>query len=119
MSESHNNNHFQYLWLDGTTYDVFIPDGKYNVESLNQVFRNQMTTNKHYYIDSAGEKVFLLNISYNNLTEQVILYATPDVLQTTYPAPSYTVPAATLWLASVHLIMFILLIIIIIIIKLP
>ena len=101
VSESHNNNHFQYLWLDGATYDVFIPDGKYNVESLNQVFRNQMTTNKHYYIDSAGEKVFLLNISYNNLTEQVILYATPDVLQTTYPAPSYTVPTATSWLASV------------------
>lgn len=101
VSESHNNNHFQYLWLDGVTYDVFIPDGKYDVESLNQIFRNQMTLNKHYYIDSAGEKVFLMNISYNNLTEQVILYATPDVLQDTYPAPSYTVPAATSWLTSV------------------
>lgn len=101
VAESHNNNHFQYLWLDGVTYDVFIPDGKYDVESLNQIFRNQMTVNKHYYIDSAGEKVFLMNISYNNLTEQVILYATPDVLQDTYPAPSYTVPAATSWLASV------------------
>lgn len=101
VSASHNNNHFQYLWLDGVTYDVFIPDGKYNVESLNQVFRNQMALNEHYYIDSAGEKVFLLNISYNNITEQVILYATPDVLQSTYPAPSYTVPPTTTWLASV------------------
>jgi len=101
VSAINNNNHFQYLWVDGATYDVFIPDGKYDVDALNQVFRNQMTTNEHYFIDSSGKKVFLLNISYNNLTEQVILYATPDILQSTYPSPSYTVPLATSWLTSI------------------
>jgi len=73
INSANGNNQFSYNWIDGTSNFVFIPDGLYNVESLNVVLHNTMTTNGHYFINNYDVKLFLLTISYNTTSRSVLL----------------------------------------------
>ena len=67
---------FQYQWVneDGPT-TVEIPAGTYNsIQDINQILIQTMLLNKHYYINNAtGTFVYLLNISYDNVKQKVVL----------------------------------------------
>ena len=100
ISASNQNNTFSYIWLDGNTYTITIPDGQYSIETLALAFQQEMVANTHYFTYNDG-KYFLINFGYNNITNQVILINNGiDVLQSTYPSPEY-VPGSSVWFNTI------------------
>jgi hypothetical protein len=68
ISDLLQNNTFKYRWLNGVQYDVIIPNGNYDIDSLNNEFQSIMTTNTHYYIENESSNInrlYLLNIVYD------------------------------------------------------
>ena len=74
ISAANNNNTFQYVWIDGTTYTVTIPDGVYDITSLNQVFQTAQIKNNTYFIGTNNSKITLMNISYDTRTNATVIY---------------------------------------------
>ena len=98
ISAANNNNSFSYVWVDGTVYSAFIPDGYYDIDSLNQAFQAVQIINNTYIVETAtSRKIFLLNISYDNQTQSVIVYA-GVASKATYPASTYSSPGT--WLIT-------------------
>jgi len=89
ISIAKGNNTFQYTWYtnasgkadsptpngDGSfTFTLTIPDGAYNIESLNSIIKVQMSLKKTSII-SVPEYVsyYLVNFAYDNITNKVLL----------------------------------------------
>lgn len=89
-SSRYNNNEFQYIWVDGTTVTVTIPDGAYEYSDINTYLISVMTANKHYLINSSSENVYYLDISVSTTQYGVILtcYAVPNALPSGWSLPS-------------------------------
>jgi len=65
---------FGYQWLDSYTYPVSVPSGYYSLDDINQLFKDTMTSNEHYFINKNGyNKVFLLNIAYDTALGKIEL----------------------------------------------
>jgi len=65
---------FGYQWLDASNYQVSVPSGHYSLDDVNTLLKNTMSTNDHYFINNnGGNKVFLLNMAYNNAASKVEL----------------------------------------------
>lgn len=93
--------YFTYRWLDNNEYQIDIPKGKYDIESINRLLQQKMISNDHYllktpynsYIDYLASQTvaFLLNISFNSNLNKVELqsfyYNT-----TLFNSTNYTVP---------------------------
>jgi hypothetical protein len=97
ISSASNNNLFKYIWINASTeYDVNIPDGYYDLDALNNVLKNAMIENSHYFISkSTGVKFFLLNFSYNTYYNKIELQC---FSRTKYSDTSlYDVPAGVSW----------------------
>jgi len=60
-----NNNSFSYVWVDGITYPVNIPDGFYDVDALNNYLHFTMVQNTHYLIDATGNFVYFITLGIN------------------------------------------------------
>lgn len=74
ISAKYNNNVFSYTWINNVTYQVTIPDGQYDIYQLNSILQNTMIKNTHYFKNVLTQQyVFLLNMSYNDLDNLVIL----------------------------------------------
>jgi hypothetical protein len=74
ISEKNGNNVFSYRWINNVTYQVTIPEGQYNIYTLNAAFQNVMLKNTHYFKNNTTQaNEFLLNISYDNINKVVIL----------------------------------------------
>ena len=73
ISAENSNNTFSYLWLDGNTYTVTLPDGQYDIFKLNQAFQNSMTVNSTFFIANESSYEFLFNFTYDNINNIVIL----------------------------------------------
>jgi hypothetical protein len=93
------NDTFYYLW---TTFDtdniirvqdldyidetvgcvkVVIPEGEYDITSLNAVLLRAMATNKHYYINRLSNRSeYLLNIIYNSVQNKVELQSFSNII---------------------------------------
>jgi hypothetical protein len=86
----YNNNEFQYIWVDGTTVTVTLPDGAYEYSDINTYLISVMTDNGHYLINSSSENVYYLNISVSTTQYGVILtcYAVPSTLPSGWSLPS-------------------------------
>ena len=72
------NNVFQYTWIEvgSTTYTVTIPDGYYNVDDFNGIFKTAMYKNGHYYVAKPTlTAVYMLNILYDNNVNKVVIQA--------------------------------------------
>jgi hypothetical protein len=93
ISAGNNNNIFQYVWVDGTTYTVTIPDGVYDIAGLNQVFQTAQIQNKTYFIDSNNNKITLLNISYDTRNNATVIYTGVTNKNSGYSIPN----GATNW----------------------
>jgi hypothetical protein len=60
------NNSFSYIWVDGTTNIVNIPDGYYEIPSLNAFLESVFISNKHYLIDNSnGKYVYFIAFTIN------------------------------------------------------
>ena len=99
ISVANNNNVFYYVWADGQTYTVTIPDGLYSVESLNILFQTIQIQNKTYFVGPSYSKNFLMNISYDTNTNSVILYA-GVVSQAKCTSNSWTEPFGATWVTT-------------------
>jgi hypothetical protein len=94
---------FQYQWTssNGSPTTVSIPPGNYqSVSELNQILIQTMTENQHYYTNnSTGTLVFLLNISYDNVAQRIVLqttYTSTDIFSSDVyvPASEDEIPTA-------------------------
>jgi len=60
------------------TVTVTVPVGYYDTEDLNNLLHNTMIANRHYYQRENNQtKVFLINIVFNNTTENIELTVSP------------------------------------------
>jgi len=57
-----NNNIFTYNWISGAgpavTYTVNVPNGLYEISTLNQLLQFTMIQNGHYLVDNTGDNVY-------------------------------------------------------------
>jgi hypothetical protein len=93
ISASLGNNIIQYTWTVGattTTYTVTIPDGLYEIASLNALLQFTMIQNGQYLIDSSLDNVYYLEIIVNpsRYAIQLNTFLVPTSLPATYTAPS-------------------------------
>ncbi len=92
----YNNNSFSYIWFDGETYTVNIPNGYYSVEDLNDFLEYTMILNNHFMLDSTGDAVYFLSFEINQTYYGVQLYSYQ--LDTTIQSTnSYTLPSTATW----------------------
>lgn len=93
ITSEFNNNTIQYVWIDGagvqTTYTITIPDGLYEVNTLNQLLQYTFIQNGHYLVNS-GQNVyyaeFILNPS--RYAVQINTFLFPTSLPVGYTNPA-------------------------------
>jgi hypothetical protein len=91
ISIENNNNIFYYVWADGVQYTATIPNGKYDINALNQAFQTVQLKNKTYLVGPSSTNVFLMNFGYDTNTQSVVLYAGVSS-QTSCISLGYTAP---------------------------
>jgi len=65
ITTTYNNNSFSYIWVDGTTWVVNIPNSYLQVADLNSFFQSYMYGNGHYLTTSSGNIVYLMELVVN------------------------------------------------------
>ena len=111
ITSQYSNNVFTYNWINGagvaTTYTVNIPDGLYEIATLNQFLQFTFIQNGHYLVNSAGQNVyyaeFLVNPARYAIEINTFLFPTALPVGYTNPAavpfppqsfnPVITIPA--------------------------
>jgi hypothetical protein len=87
------NNTFSYTWVAGgttTTYAVTIPDGLYEIATLNQYLQFVFLTNGHYLLNSTGQNVFYAEFLVNpsRYAVQINTFLFPTSLPSGYTNPA-------------------------------
>ena len=54
ITSAYNNNVLQYIWFDGVTYTITIPDGFYDIQSINNYIHSVMVANTHYCVQASN-----------------------------------------------------------------
>jgi len=68
ISSALANNTFQYNWVTTattTTQTITIPDGLYEISTLNSYLQSVLVTNGHYLVNSVGQNVYYLEFLVN------------------------------------------------------
>ena len=93
ITAAYTNNIFSYTWTVGaatTTYTITIPDGIYEITTLNDLLQYTMIANGTYLINASGENVyyaeFLLNPS--RYAVQINTFLVPVSLPATFVQPA-------------------------------
>jgi hypothetical protein len=95
-----NNNTFSYIWTDGTgstTTNITLPDGAYDVSTINAYLQFIMLSNGNYLVDSNGDYVYYLELVLNTTYYGVEIRAYP--LPTSLPS-GWTNPAGVVFPAT-------------------
>jgi len=62
ITSTYQNNVFSYNWINGagvaTTYTITIPDGLYEIATLNALLQYTFIQNGHYLVNASGENVY-------------------------------------------------------------
>lgn len=85
------NKTFSYKWIDGITYNITLPDGFYTISDLNGYLQFVMSSNGHYLVNAAGEKVYYIALDTNTVYYAVTLTCT--VVPSSLPS-GWTNPAS-------------------------
>jgi len=103
ITSTYNNNTFSYIWVDGITYNIIIPDSFLQVSEINEYLQAQMIANTHYLIDGSGNYIYLLEILINQSRYAVQLneFVISTALAT---ANSWTLPVGATWVLPTNLI---------------
>jgi hypothetical protein len=96
ITSSYNNNQFSYIWIDGTTWVVNIPDSFLQVKDINAFLQSVFVANKHYLITAGGDYVYLLELVVNQARYAVQLnsFLISTAIAT---ANSWTLPVGATW----------------------
>jgi hypothetical protein len=90
ITASQGNNQFSYVWVDGREITITIPDGFYEISTLNDFLHFVMVQQGHYLIDTAGNYYYFITMVINASTYQIEVNCFPISLAT-YPVASYTI----------------------------
>lgn len=88
------NNTFSYNWVDGagvaTTYTINVPDGLYEITTLNQLLQFSMIQNGHYLVNGSGENVYYAEFVVNpaRYAVQINTYLFPTALPVGWTNPA-------------------------------
>jgi hypothetical protein len=101
ITSLNQNNSFSYIWVDGTTNTVNIPDGYYEIPSLNAFLESVFISNKHYLIDNSnGKYVYFIAFTTNPNAYAVQVNCFP-MNSTLYPLGStvgtFSLPVGQSW----------------------
>ena len=91
ITAAYGNNSISYIWVDGLTYNVVLPDGLYTIADINGFLQNYMRLAGHYLVDGDSNEVFFLELVANTVYYRVTLISTP--VPAALPA-GWTNPAA-------------------------
>lgn len=97
ITQAYNNNFFSYIWVDGTSHTVLIPDSFLQVVDLNEYLQFIMISNGHYLLDTAtGNNVYLLEMVVNQprYAVQLNCYVVSSSIATTN---GWTLPPTASW----------------------
>lgn len=94
ISPQFDNQSFSYIWSDGTTNTINLPQGFYTVSDLNFAMQNAMLLNKHYLINDQGEPVYYLTLTENPVQYAISLVAYP--VPTSLPS-GWSLPSGASW----------------------
>jgi hypothetical protein len=89
-----SNNTFSYNWIDNTgvptTYTIIIPDGVYEISTLNALLQFYFIQNKHYLINASGDNVYYAEFLVNNAryAVQINTFLFPTALPAGFTAPA-------------------------------
>lgn len=93
VSTFYNNNTFQFTWTVGTTlstYTVTLPNGFYTVTDINYYLQNYCISNGFYLVNSSGQNVYYLTMSYNTnyYGINILEFPVPTSLPSGYTQPT-------------------------------
>lgn len=96
VTASYRNNQFSYIWVDGTSVVINIPDSFLQVKDINAFMQSVMVTNKHYLLTAGGDYVYLLEMVVNQsrYAVQVNNYLISTAIAA---ANTWTLPAGATW----------------------
>jgi len=97
-SSQYNNNQFNYIWIDGLTYNVILQDGMYEYEDIFKNLQYVMIKNGHYLVNDKGENVYFLEMLVNAVFYSIMLntFAVPTSLPSGWTNPAgMSFPATT------------------------
>jgi hypothetical protein len=96
ITAANKNNSFSYVWVNGTTYTVTVPDGFYDITALNNYLRFTMVQNTHYLTTTSGNFVYLLSLGINpsRYAVQLNCFRISSAIAT---ANSWSLPAGATW----------------------
>jgi hypothetical protein len=102
ISAALGNNTFSYKWIDGNTYSGTIPDGYYDFSGFAGAFQSIMSTNNHYYIRmSNNTKLFLMNFTYDTLSNSIQFQS--YISNPYYGNVLYSAPPGVTWNSSLNI----------------
>jgi hypothetical protein len=96
ITTASNNNTFSYTWVNGTTYNITIPDSYLDASGINAYMQSVMFSNKHYMTTATGSIVYFLEFVLNSARYafQINCYLVSTALATTN---GWSMPAASGW----------------------
>lgn len=95
ISSANNNNKFSYIWVDGTTVNITLPDSYLSVSEINAYMQSVMVDNTHFLI-SGTSYVYLLEIVVNpsRYADQINSYVISSTIATNN---TWTLPPSATW----------------------
>jgi hypothetical protein len=91
------NNSYTYKWIDGSSNTVTMPNGYYDVDSLNDFLHQTMLQNKHYLVEVAtGNFVWFLTLQVNVSVYKIEITCYP-MANATYKTSAYSLPVGATW----------------------
>ena len=88
------NNQFQYVWIDGRTITITLPDGFYAISDISNYLQFVMFQQGHYLTNSSGTIFYFINLQVNASTYQININTYP-ISATLYPPSSYSIGVPT------------------------
>lgn len=99
IKSSLGNNKYTYVWNASTitTHNITIPDGFYDVPTLNYFFQFQMVSNSHYMIDANGDNVYFFELMLDTTSYGTDLKFYPIPTSAEATTLGYTLPISATW----------------------
>lgn len=94
ITSNYQNNSFTYNWINGagvaTVYTVTIPNGLYEITTINQYLQYTFIQNGHYLVNGSGENVYYAEFVVNpsRYAIQLNTYLFPTSLPALYTNPA-------------------------------
>jgi hypothetical protein len=88
LSRLNNNYQFKYIWVDGRTITIDMPDGFYSIADISNYIQFVMFQQGHYLTDTSGTIYYFMNLTINSSTYQITINTYP-ISRTLYPPATY------------------------------